>query len=834
MKKILLFPVNIFRALNFKKIFVIFFIFIFSAILIFSLWWSLFFFPNDYKLTEKEALIPPENKPFEKKSADLIYDLKKASFKGDFSSSRIKAIVDSMKSKGFLIKKEGFIEGRGSEVLFRAGTGHIGLWVDERSSILLPEGSSISYDISLSGSDSIDLSFLCAEDSVLNIRVLHKGKDIFKQSVDIPAYIQEYTHKDVKMKYNNRGYPYSKADNGWLGKKFKIDTAPGIASLELSVPKESSPIFIGNPALYRTAEPDLKKYNVIYLLFDGIPLKYLSPYNKDSKLTPYMAERAEKDYIVFNNMIAPGDKTRISLSGLFTSMVSSKTRHGINRNLIPKEERELFYRYVREGKFASLPDVFRKNGYESVQFGDSGFTIGLLGSGVDYGFQRSYEFSYNPYDTFGFSRHLFSFFRENKNRNFFAYVHYNTPRRPFYAPLSYYIKGFFQSPSEGRWRPDFLGPISYSGDVFENVYKALETNNLLENSIVVIVSDHGSGFDFSKFDGGFQYNDYIKQIFMIYLPESLREELKAPIGTRDTYAAAMNISPTLTELSGIGSVKQFHGKSLIPVLKDEYKEDMWDDLIWCMGRKAFSLITPDLMKYIVTSPDSRKFIKWEHGFFGNQCELKYEALYDIGADPLENNNLVNTDRAGLARMRNLFFESDIHHPEKTILTFFPGDDKKKNVVVKISTPTPLLRAEIYDVDLNSTRQFDVVSSGHGKKFEFSVEEPVYFVFEQENDRAPLSVEIFSDGKRLSPDSIYATDLNINLFQNPLIFNTREEFRVAGGIRLPLQEGWTGDGSDLSVKVTRIDLHRWIDLSHAESKGLSASMKETLRSWGYIQ
>ena len=96
------------------------------------------------------------------------------------------------------------------------------------------------------------------------------------------------------------------------------------------------------------------------------------------------------------------------------------------------------------------------------------------------------------------------------------------------------------------------------------------------------------------------------------------------------------------------------------------------------------------------------------------------------------------------------------------------------------------------------------------------------------------VEIFSDGKRLSPDSIYATDLNINLFNNPLIFNTREEFRAAGGIKLPLQEGWSGDGSDLSVKVTRIDLHRWIDLSNAESKGLSASMKETLKSWGYIQ
>lgn len=834
MKKILLFIINILRKLKFKKIFLVLFILIFSVILIFALWWSLFFFPNDYKLTEKEALIPPENNLFEKKSADLIYDLKKASFKGDFSLSRIKGIVDSMKSKGFLIKNEGFIDGRGSEILFRAGTGHIGLWVDERSSILLPPGSSISYNVSLSGSDLIDLSFLCAEDSILYAKVSHKGKDLLKQSINVPAYIQEYTDKDVKMKYNNRGFPYSKADNGWLAKKIKIDSVSGIASLELSVPEGSGPVFIGNPAIYRTSEPDLKKYNVIYLLFDGVPLKYLSCYNKDSKLAPYMAERAEKDYIVFNSMIAPGDKTRISLSGLFTSMVSAKTRHGINRNLIPKEECDLYHKYVREGKFASLPDVFRKRGYESVQFGNSGFTVGLLGSGVDYGFQRSYEFSYNPYDSYGFARHLFAFFRENRNRNFFAYAHYNTPRRPFYAPLSYYIKGFFQSPKEGRWRPDFLGPISYTGDVYENVYKALEKNGLLENSIIVIASDHGSGFDFSKFDGGFQYNDYIKQIFMIYLPESLRNELKAPVGTRDTYTSAINIAPTLAELSGIGPVKQFHGKNMTPILKNEYKEDVWDDLIWCMGRKAFSVITPDMMKYTVTAPDSRKFVKWEYGFLGNECELKYEALYDIAADPLENNNLVNTDRVGLARMRNLFLESDIHHPEKTILTFFPGIDKKKNIVVKISTPTPLLRAEIYDTELNSTRQFNVTGSGREKKFEFSVKEPLYFIFEQENDRAPLNVEIFSDGKRLSPDSIYATDLNINLFNNPLIFNTREEFRAAGGIKLPLQEGWSGDGSDLSVKVTRIDLHRWIDLSNAESKGLSASMKETLKSWGYIQ
>jgi len=39
---------------------------------------------------------------------------------------------------------------------------------------------------------------------------------------------------------------------------------------------------------------------------------------------------------------------------------------------------------------------------------------------------------------------------------------------------------------------------------------------------------------------------------------------------------------------------------------------------------------------------------------------------------------------------------------------------------------------------------------------------------------------------------------------------------------------------VSVKVSRIDLHRWIDINKAGNQGLSASMKETLKSWGYIQ
>ncbi|MCL1910575.1 MAG: hypothetical protein FWG13_00005, partial [Leptospirales bacterium] len=361
------------------------------------------------------------------------------------------------------------------------------------------------------------------------------------------------------------------------------------------------------------------------------------------------------------------------------------------------------------------------------------------------------------------------------------------------------------------------------------------------NSIVVIATDHGSGFDLSTFDAGFHYNDFTKQVFMIHIPESLKRELNIPGGRRDTYISSINIAPTLTELTSLPTADKFTGKSFLPVLQNSYKGKMWDDIIWSIGRKDISMITPDLKKYILTGVDAGRktggdaaaFVKRDYILFGDEYEKTFEQLYDLETDPLERNNLIRTDGAALANMRKIFFESDIHHTEKTVLTLYPDKDKEANITININCSSRLIRAGLYDGKTNLINEFSVINRS---SFSFELnKEPFYFVFEHEDDRAPVSIEILSDGKRISKNSIYATQLDLNIFDNPVKLNTVKDFRILYADKLPLQKEWSGiDDGKIGVKVSRIDLHRWVDVNRSGNKGLSASMKETLKSWGYIQ
>ncbi|HPS86000.1 MAG TPA: sulfatase-like hydrolase/transferase [Spirochaetota bacterium] len=835
MNKRILQESNFIKRISIKKIFKYFFIILAVLLLSFILWWEFIFLPDDFKISEKEALQESAHSSFKTRSYDLIKNIAGAELGGDFSNERISKAVEDLKSGGLLIKGESLAYGKNSNLIQRAGTGHVGIWVDERSSIILLPGTSVSFSVTLSDNDEIGFSALSgASDGLLTVKAGNGNSTVLLEDYKLDKYTQPYKSSDVKLKLNNRGWDKAATGTGWIDKRITVknNSSNKKQKLTFSVPSGSGPVFISNPNIY--TESKRKKYNVVYIIFDGVAQRYWSFHNEKSALTPRMKESAEKDFIVFDNMYAIGNKTRVALSGLFTSKISTETRHGINRNFIPAEEREIFYKYINQGKIASLPDYFRKNGYVSAQFGNSGFTVELLSSGLDYGFEKSYEFQTNPYNTYGISNKFFNFLRDNRDKNFFVYCHYNTPHKPFYAPLKYYFKGLINSPLAGLWRPDFTGCISYTDDAYKNIYAALQKNGLLENSIIVIATDHGSGYELSTFDGGFHYNDYTKQVFMIHIPESLKKELNISGGRRETYISSINIAPTLVQLANIEVPSQFSGKSFVPVLKNEYKKDMWDDRIWTLGRKDISMITPDLKKYILTGVDSDKFVKRDYVVFGDEYEKPFELLYDLKTDPHEYNNIVKTDRVTLAGMRKIFFESDIHHPEKTVLTFSPDKTKQSLITVTVNSSSRLLRAEIYNDKIKLVKEYPV--TGNSKSFSFNLnKEPVYFIFEQEDDRIPVSIDIQSDGKRIKKTSIYATQLDLNLLDNPVKLASVLDFRMLYTDKLPLQKNWKGNNGDgVSVKVSRIDLHRWIDINKAGNQGLSASMKETLKSWGYIQ
>jgi len=795
--------------------------------------WSIIFFPDDYECTREEALRRSETNGSQVMTHMLATMIDQAVVSGNYSRRHVDGIVRQLKKKLYLIKEDAYIRSDKRYLVCRFGTGTPGIWVDERSSILLPSRNTVTYTIKLKQNAVMEFSALSPSGKgVLSVEVFLKGQPVFRKSYSLPAYTESLGENDVAMRLNNRGYQRARDDLRW--KEFSVDLAPWGGreiSIRFSYSSDSGTAFIGNPRIFARAE--MRRPNVVYIIFDGVATRHWSMYNEDSGLTPYMAETAEHEFLVFNNMFTLGDKTRISTVGLFCSVLPFVTHHGINRNFIPESDIELFHESVREGRFATLPDVFRRAGYVTEQFGNSGFTVQLISTGVDYGFERSFEFSYNPYDTYGISHRFFRFLQENRDREFFAYCHYNTPHKPFFAPAHHYLKGIVNSPLGSLWRPDFMGCISYNDDVFKNIHTALKTNGLLDNTVIVYATDHGAGFDLSHFDAGFQYADYTRMTYMMRIPENVsgKHGIRAR-GKVDTFLSSINTAPTLAALAGIGRVPQFKGNSFIPILKKN-SVSFFGKEIWTFGRKQLSLITDDLNKYILTNADAKRYVNREYVVCGREREVPFEMIFDLKKDPWETRNILNQRHDLLAKFRKRILDADIHHPERTVLAFVPDDAALHTIEVSVKGPARIVRAELYTADLKEAKGIAVKGSGI---FSFSVKDaPRYFVLENSDDRAALTILVKDNGKAVPGERLFGTYLYLNNFSNPLELRNTEDFMILNQTVLPdiavLQAKKT---TGLRVGVSRMDLHRWIDIGGLEQKNITAGMKQTLKSWGYIQ
>jgi hypothetical protein len=352
----------------------------------------------------------------------------------------------------------------------------------------------------------------------------------------------------------------------------------------------------------------------------------------------------------------------------------------------------------------------------------------------------------------------------------------------------------------------------------------------------VFASDHGAGIYVARFDAGTQYMEYLRIPFMMHVPADLKNRYHINKKRIESYISSINVAPTLTELAGFDKPKGFAGRSLVSVINGGNKDNFFDSEIWSFGRKQASVITPDMYKYTLTSADAARLVNREYYAFGNEKEIPFELLYDIKNDPLETHNLILEKPDVLKKMRKLYLERDFHHPERTIVAFFPASKEKKTISVEADCRSSFISFELYDMKVEIIKDA-IKKTGSGRVMNYSFglsDKPVYLIFENEDDRAPIKISIRENGQLVDSRSIYTTYLNLNIAGNPAVFVDKKDFLLLNETRLPVESDFYDDYKGLRVKILRMDLHRWIDIGRLESKGIGAGMKQTLKSWGYIQ
>ncbi|MBO3804343.1 MAG: sulfatase [Candidatus Brockarchaeota archaeon] len=179
----------------------------------------------------------------------------------------------------------------------------------------------------------------------------------------------------------------------------------------------------------------------------------------------------------------------------------------------------------------------------------------------------------------------------------------------------------------------YAGEVSFVDDCFGRFVDALEEFGYLDDSVVVVLSDHGHPLaDHGKFLKGADrmYNELLKVPFMVRMPGGE--------GARKVGAIVQfqDLTPTLLDLLGMGNeTSSMHGKSFANLLQGG--EDRHRDSVITGYHEGIDRCIRDRSWSYVQRPEGQP-----------------DELYNIAEDPKERTNLVDEKPDEAMRLSSLY------------------------------------------------------------------------------------------------------------------------------------------------------------------------------------
>ena len=206
---------------------------------------------------------------------------------------------------------------------------------------------------------------------------------------------------------------------------------------------------------------------------------------------------------------------------------------------------------------------------------------------------------------------------------FFAWVHLYDPHTPYEAPEP------FASRFPGR---PYQAEISFADAQVGRLIAFLESRQLLDRTIVVVVGDHGESLG----DHGEQSHGFFVYESVTHVPLIVRTPLASARGrTVADPVRTVDIAPTVLDLLGVRPQGSPDGTSLVPLLTGAVKE---------MGLEAYSEALYPLHHFGWS--DLRALREGRYKVIA----APRPELYDLNEDPLETTNIFASREALGTRM----------------------------------------------------------------------------------------------------------------------------------------------------------------------------------------
>jgi len=247
-------------------------------------------------------------------------------------------------------------------------------------------------------------------------------------------------------------------------------------------------------------------------------------------------------------------------------------------------------------------------------------------------FVNSTPQKFDGYCTDVFFREGMSFISENKDKPFFCFIPANAPHEPHNVPEKYYNMYKDDDTIENNERKKYYGMISNIDENCGKLIEHLTQLNLMEHTIIIFMTDNGTSAGITQNVDSFVVGGYNKgfrggknseyegghrtPFFLRYDEAGLNNGKNI-----DRLTASIDVMPTLLELCGIDASKhEFHGKSIVPLLKNEYFPER--------------VVVTDSQRLTIPSKWRKSAVMTDQWRLINGVEL-----YDINADKEQRNDI---------------------------------------------------------------------------------------------------------------------------------------------------------------------------------------------------
>lgn len=409
--------------------------------------------------------------------------------------------------------------------------------------------------------------------------------------------------------------------------------------------------------------------NLVMVSLDTLRADHLGAYGYPRDTSPELDAFAEKS-LRFSQAFSTARKTAPSHASMFTSLYP--TVHGVFMNDAAKDGRGSHFRLAPQ--VPTLPELLSQAGLRTVAWHGGG------NMSASYGFARGFSRyvnvnSYRKHEA-GAQREwgpAFRWLEENSDERFFAFLHTYSIHDPYQPPEPYYsmfsgdYAGRIRAAPKNKWSSkrywaavdrDDPGDLKHLVDLYDGgirhadtqlvgpLLRRLERLGLLENTIVVFVSDHGEEFmEHGLVRHDQLYDEIVRVPLIVYLPPRATGG-SAFAGVRDARVSLLDLTPTLLELLGIEyDASVFQGRSLVPWISGAETRDRPVYAEGLMGKWGPDSLTDQARLQSVLRVGDYKI-------YGRELKgSELFELFDIGADPGETTRVSQTQPEALADMR---------------------------------------------------------------------------------------------------------------------------------------------------------------------------------------